>query len=116
MLLINIPIRKPIFNSLRISNYKQEHAHFYYFKVLKKQLNSNNLFGSPKILVLCAALILELLRVVPARTALFESLLVFFYSKNFKLANFLEGFHLRIALNSFKYTPFLCHAMIFRTY
>ena len=49
---------------------------------------------------------------------LFEFLLVFPYSKNFKLACCLEGFHLQIALNLLKYVLFCSyctHNLLFQS-
>ena len=48
----------------------------------------------------------HLMRAVPARIASLEFPWVFFYAKNFKLACYIWGFHLRISLNFLKYVSF----------
>ena len=53
----------------------------------------------------------HLLRAVLVRKSLFKFILVFSYSKNFKFACCLGGFHLRITLNLLKYDLFYSYRM-----
>lgn len=48
----------------------------------------------------------HLMRAVHARIAPLEFRWVFSYAKNFKLACYIGGFHLRISLNFLKYVSF----------
>lgn len=69
-------------------------------------LSSRCLDVLSKLLFKCRDYFRHLLRQILARNALFEFPLVFFYSKNFKLACCLGDFHLRNVLNLRRY-PFL---------
>lgn len=69
-------------------------------------LSSRCLDVLSKLLFKCRDYFRHLLRQILARNALFEFPLVFFYSKNFKLACCLGNFHLRNVLNLRRY-PFL---------